>query len=288
MYSRLGDQRRATENAWDAIAMSTAIGDGATLGKAHGLLALESYWSGQPAAGVVQGRKAVQQLEDRPDQRWWLGMAHFYLALNHLLAGEFDNALSASARADTVGVEIGDPRLQTYAAYIVGWTEASRGRHDVAIATCRRSVAQAPDRVSRAYASLFLGYALVERGGHREALAVLDAVVTELEEFAIPQWLALATALRGESLRALDRIGEAEGAVQRALQVATRSGYTYAVGMSHLIAGRLARDRGSLGEARAALERALETFERSGAVFEIGRSRLELAQLEQTISCTPQ
>jgi DNA-binding winged helix-turn-helix (wHTH) protein/tetratricopeptide (TPR) repeat protein len=281
MYSRLGDQRRATENARRAIEISTAIGDTATLGKAHGLLALESYWSGQPAVGVVQGGQAVQLLEDRADQRWWLGMAHFYLALNHLLAGDFDDALAESARADGVGRDIGDPRLQTYAAYIVGWTEALRGRHDVAVAACRRGLEQAPDRVSRAYASLFLGYALLERGEHRDALMVLGPVVVELAEFAIPQWLALAATLTGESLRVLGRTAEAEKAVARGLQIATKAGYTYAVGFSNVIAGRLALDRGALAEATAAFERALETFERGGAVFEAARSRLELARLGQ-------
>ena len=47
-------------------------------------------------------------------------MTHFYLAMNHLLTGRFEAALEETARADAVGKEIGDPRLQTYAGFTAG------------------------------------------------------------------------------------------------------------------------------------------------------------------------
>ena len=128
MYSRLGDQRRAAASAERAIAAATEAGDQATLGKAHGLLALEGHWSGQTTARHRARHEAVALLTPRHDQRWWLGMTHFYLAMNHLLTGRFDAALGEAARADEVGREIGDPRLQTYAGFTVGWVETTRGQ----------------------------------------------------------------------------------------------------------------------------------------------------------------
>ena len=71
-------------------------------------------------------------------------MTHFYLAMNHLLTGHFDAALEEAARADSVGKEIGDPRLQTYAGFTVGWVEASRGRPPRPIAICRRASSRRP------------------------------------------------------------------------------------------------------------------------------------------------
>jgi DNA-binding winged helix-turn-helix (wHTH) protein/tetratricopeptide (TPR) repeat protein len=284
MYSRLGDRRLATENARRAIEAATAAGDEATLAKAHGLLALEGHFGGNPDEGIAHGARAVALLEAHPDQRWWLGMAHFYLSMNHVLRGDFDGALAEASRADAVGRAIGDPRLQTYAGFAVGWAEASRGHHDTAIACCGRSLAQAPDRVSRAYASLFLGYALMEHGQCEEAMVHLGPVVGELEGFAFPQWHALAATLSADSLRALGRLDEAESAVEKGLHVATQVGYLYAVGFSHRAAGRIARDRGAAGEAKAAFQRALETFERSGAAFEAARTRVELARLEEAVS----
>jgi DNA-binding winged helix-turn-helix (wHTH) protein/tetratricopeptide (TPR) repeat protein len=281
MYSRLGDPRRAADSAHRAIAAGTEAGDAAIIGKAHGVLALEGYWAGRSKEGIAHGAEAVALLAGCPDQRWWLGMAHFYVALNHLLAGDFDAALVATSRADAAGREIGDPRLQTYAGYTAGWIEATRGNHDQAIALCQRSLERAPDRVSRTYAMLMLAFALIEKGDSRGAGSLLDPVVAELEGFGFPQWHSLALTLAGDVRRLEGRLDEAALLVDRGLQVATRAGYWYCVGLSHRVAGRLARDRGGATEARAAFEKAAETFERIHATFEARRTRRELSQLGQ-------
>lgn len=275
MYSRLADPQRATECAQRAIVTAATIGDLAMVGKAHGVLALEGYWGGRPEEGIAHGMQAVDALERRPDERWWLGMAHFYLAINHLLAGDFDGALSAAARADAVGKEIGDPRLQTYADFTIGWAEATRGNHDAAVAACRRSLDRAPDRVSRVYASLFLGFALLEKGDAEQAREQLEPLVAELKAFAFPQWHALAAMLTGESLRVLGRLDEAAVLVRVGLQAAIQSSYWYAVGLGYRAAGRIARDRGACDEAHTAFQEAVGVFGRIGAAFEAGRTRRE-------------
>jgi DNA-binding winged helix-turn-helix (wHTH) protein/tetratricopeptide (TPR) repeat protein/predicted Ser/Thr protein kinase len=273
MYSRLGDQRRATANAERAIQAATEAGDLATLGKAHGLLALEGHWSGQTAHGVSHGATAVTLLQTQSTQRWWLGMTHFYLAMNHLLTGQFDAALAEAAFADQVGKEIADPRLQTYAGFIVGWVEASRGRTGEAIEACRRALELAPDRVSRAYSSMILGYALVEHGEHRDALERLQPTIAEIEGFGFPQWQALARVFAADALRREGRFAEAESMVERGLRVATGAEYWYAVGFAHRTAGLILRDQGRVDEANARFADAVSTFERIGAAFEAERSR---------------
>src|SRR5688572_8664612 len=150
MFSRLGDQRRAAAYAHSAIDSATRAGDQATLGKAHGLLALEGHWSGGTADGIEHGKKAIDLLAPLADQRWWLGMSHFYLAMNHLLTGDYECALAEADRADAVGKQIGDPRLQTYAGFTTGLIEIERGASAAAVEVTRRSLSLAPDRVSRA------------------------------------------------------------------------------------------------------------------------------------------
>lgn len=272
MYSRLGDQRRAAASAERAIASATEAGDQATLGKAHGLLALEGHWSGQTAAGITHGTKAVKLLKPRSDQRWWLGMTHFYLAMNHLLTGRFDAALDEAARADAVGKDIGDPRLQTYAGFTVGWVEVTRGHSAEAIEICRRALEQAPDRVSRAYASMILGWALLEHGKHLEALERLQPTVTEIEGFGFPQWQALTAVFAAEALRREGRLDEAESMVERGLRVAIGAEYWYAVGFARRTAGHILRDKGRPAEATAKLAEAAKTFNSIGATFEAGRT----------------
>jgi len=278
MYTRIGDPR-AGESARRAIDAATAAGDDGTVGKAYGVLATESYWAGRPTEGIAHGMRSIGLLEPRPEDRWWLGMSHFYLAYSHKLLGDFEAALADTTRADGAGRDIDDPRLQTYAGYMAGWVEASRGNHDEAVARCRRSVELAPDRVSQAYASLFLGYALLEKGDHEQAQDVLRPIVSELEDFPFPFYLALAVTFIGETLRLQERLDEAAGSVERGLQAATRVGYAYGIGFAHRIAGRIARDRGSALEASTEFQQALQIFERAEAVFEVARTRLDLAEM---------
>jgi DNA-binding winged helix-turn-helix (wHTH) protein/tetratricopeptide (TPR) repeat protein len=277
MYTRLGDHRQAAEQADRAIAAGTRAGEFATVGKAHGALALDAHWLGNPHDGIAHGETAVRILRAHHDERWWLGMAYFYVAMNHLLAGNFETALAEAAHADAEGKEMDDPRLRTYAGFLAGWVEASRGNHETALATCRRSLEQAPDRVSRAYASMVLGYALLEAGDHSGARERLEPIIAELESFGFLQWHAWTSILTGETYRLDGALDIAEALVTRGLEVATQAPYWYAVGFAERIAGRIARDRGDREESAAAFNRALQTFERIGARFEEARTRAEAA-----------
>lgn len=244
MYSRLGDQRRASESAFRAIDHATIAGDMATLGKAHGLLALEGHWSGQTADGITHGQQAIHLLSPLLEQRWWLGMAHFYMAMNHMLTREYDEAFAEAARADAVGKEIGDPRLQTYAGFTTGWIEIERGASEAAIDITRRSLEMAPDRVSRAYASMVLGYALLESGRHVEATPPLHAAVKELESFAFPQWHGLTAILIGEASRRNGSLDDASQWVTRGKAIAAQANYRYAIELGSKVTERIERDAG--------------------------------------------
>jgi class 3 adenylate cyclase/tetratricopeptide (TPR) repeat protein len=281
MYSRLGDQRRARESATRAIDAATRAGDEQTLGKAHGVLALEGHWSGDTADGIAHGRKAVELLRAHREQQWWLGMAHFYLAMNHLVTGDFVEALGEASRADAVGLEIGDPRLQTYAGYTSAWVEVTRGNHAAAVDVARRSRDQAPDRVSRAYASMILGFALLEAGDCRLACEVLEPIVTELESFGFPQWQGFATAVLADAYRQQGHFAAARELADRALAMTSRAGYAYGIGFAQRVGARIARDGGFSDEAADGWTQARATFERIGAVFEASRTEREAAGVQE-------
>jgi tetratricopeptide (TPR) repeat protein len=80
MYARLGDPHAAAQHAERAIAHARRAGDEVALGRAHGVLALDGFWSGCPAKGIEHGRQAIAVLE-RAHDYWWLGMAHVYETL---------------------------------------------------------------------------------------------------------------------------------------------------------------------------------------------------------------
>jgi len=276
MYSRLGNQQGAAASARRAIVDATRAGDDATVGKAHGVLALEGHWSGRTAEGVAHGEEAVRILE-RTGEGWWLGMAHFYLAMNYLPGGRFDGALAAAERARLVGIGIGDPRLQAYAAFITGWAQASRGESEAAIAACRRAVEQSPDPVSRVYATLFLGFAYLEAADTDQALGQLESAEVSLERFAFPQWRGLAQALQAEAHRLAGARDRADALARSSLETTTHAKYWYGVGFARRALGRAAADEQRLDAAGTELEEALRVFESIQADFEAARTRLDLA-----------
>ena len=278
MYSRLGKQELAVQNARRAIEDAERCGDEATLGKAHGLLALEGHWSGQCVEGIEHGRRAVALLE-RTTQQWWLGMAHFYVAMNHLTLGRFEEALAAAASAHGVGQSIGDPRLQTYAGFTTGWILGMRGELDAALEACERSHKLAPDRVSRVYASGFLGLTHVERGAPEAAIPLLSETVDELERFGFPQWLGMLTGCLAEAHRLTGHLDRARALGVRGLEIARRAQYWFGVGLVQRTQARIALAAGDPRRARELFDEALATYASIGAQFEMARTRLELASL---------
>jgi hypothetical protein len=129
-------------------------------------------------------------------------MTHFYLAMNHLVRGDFETALAEANRADAVGKEIDDPRLQTYAAFAVGWVEVTRGNDAAAVAAVG---AAASRRLIASVAPMHqvLGSPLTVRGDHAQARTILEPLVAELEGFALPQWHTLTAALTAETYRSI-------------------------------------------------------------------------------------
>jgi len=276
MYSRLADQERAAQSAQRAIAEAERCGDEATMGKAHGVLALEGYWSGQSLEGIEHGRQSVSLLE-RTGERWWLGMTHFYVGLNYMSIGRFELALEILARCHTIGETIGDPRLQSYAAWITGWVYALRGEWEAAIDESQRSLKRAPDLVSAAYASAFLGYAYLEKGDGAQAIPLLEQAVQQLGQFGFRQFQGWFLTLLGEAYLLDARIAEARDLALQGLDITRDAKYWVGVGWSQRALGRIAQASGAHSEAKSHFNEALDTFSSIAARFEVGRTHLNLA-----------
>jgi len=278
MYSRLGRPELAVESARRAIEEGGRCGDDATVGKAHGLLALEGHWSGAAREGIEHGRTAVARLEGTA-QQWWLGMAHIYMGFDYVLLGQWAEVQQAAASAIAVGEAISDTRLQCYAAFITSWIASMRGDGAVAVDDAERSRKLATDRVSGVYAAGFLGYAHVDRGEAETAIPLLDHAVRELEQFGFPQWHGMFTASLAEAYRLRGNTDRAFELAERGLALATSCRYWLGVGYAQRVLARIASDRGRQDEAAARFADALGTFTSIDARIEIGRVRIELAGL---------
>jgi tetratricopeptide (TPR) repeat protein/MoxR-like ATPase len=276
--SHLGRHEAAVADAERSIAEATQAGDEPTLGKAHYVLARSGFWSGRFHQSVAEGRQAVAILERTPE-RWWLGLAHWGVAFGLGFLGRFRPALEAAARADALGNAIGDPRLQTYAAWTTGWVQAALGDLDAALAACRRSLERSPDPVNTADAMSFLGYVLVESGAVGEATPLLEQSIKQWTEFQHTPMLAWFTTVLADAYLAAGEPERAHQAATRGLALARAAAFPYGVGLATRALARIARSGGRLDEAVHLAAESLDTFRVIEARYENARTELELAAI---------
>jgi DNA-binding NtrC family response regulator/tetratricopeptide (TPR) repeat protein len=278
--SVLGEREATHANVMRALELAEQAADAATYGKASFLLAFEDYWSGRLADGITHARQAVQSLEGT-DDRWWLGMSHWILALNAVLASDFEVARDAAAAAESIGRAMDDARLVTYAAWTAGWVATCTGDAARALEACRRSLEHSRDPVNTAYALGQYGHAHLEAGDAKRAIELLDDAIRRLAAFhpGFRQTTSRFLALLAEAHLATGSLDAADLAAREALDTATTVAFAYAVGLARRAIGNIAHARGDVTTATVELDGALETFAGIGARLEASRTRLALADV---------
>jgi len=280
-HSHLGDYPRAVACAERAIACAQRAGDPATRGKAHYVLCKESMWVSRFPEGLEHGRRAVEHLQPT-DERWWLGQSLCWQGINLYFMGRLDAALECAAGGLAIGEELGDHRLQSYAAWNRAWFSATRGDGQDAIAWGHRSIALSPDPLNNAFSLGWTGYAYLEHGDAEHAITLLEQSIELLAGMRYSRlvgwfkgWLAEAYLLAGGAAR-----GREEAML--GLQISLDTGFTWAVGLAQRALGAIARALGDIDEARRWLREALATFEKTESRFDAARTHLALADLART------
>jgi len=275
-YSFLADHERAAERAQQAIREADRCGDATTKGKAFCLLGQDGPLSGKALEGIAQGRQAVELLEGT-EEPWWLGHAHWVVALNYLQIGSFAPALEELAQADAIAESTGDSRLQTMSGWCTGLIHAVSGASDIAIAECRRAVERAPDPLNQAIATGWLGFAYMERGDGAQAILALEQAAEKAARFGYRPLQSWFSAFLAESHRIDGRYDAAREIATKSLQIATDARVRVAIGWARLCLGRIANATGAHVEAEQHLTAALETFTGIQSRYEMGRTQLDLA-----------
>jgi len=280
----LGEHAQAVNDANRALHEATACGDHATMGKAHFLLALESFWA-RPEQGVQHGQQAVALLEGTPE-RWWLGQACWILGLNLSYRGRFSQALAMEARAQALADTLADRRLASYAAWTTGFIHTLAGTLDAAVPACRLSVELALDPLNRMTAQGMLALAHVARGESALAQAELAEATPLALKFGIPQLHGLFLTFGGEAALQQGDLAAARQLATQGEAITRHAGYAYGQGWSQRVLGRIARAEGDTAAACRALTQAIATFDAMGAPFETERTRAELARWQQVDPCS--
>jgi class 3 adenylate cyclase/tetratricopeptide (TPR) repeat protein/DNA-binding XRE family transcriptional regulator len=277
-HSHLGDYRQAVACAERAIEEAQHAGDASTRGKAHYVLCKESMWVSRFRDGLQHGRRAVKHLEST-GERWWLGQSLCWQGINLYFMGDLNAALECAAGGFAIGEQLGDHRLQSYAAWNRAWFSATRGDGQDAINWGHRSIELSPDPLNSAFSLGWTGYAYLEHGHADRAISLLEQSIELLEGMRYSRlvgwfrgWLATAYLLAGNSVRARDE-------ALAGLQVSAGTGFTWAVGLAQRALGDIARADGDNREAVRCLNEALHTFEATESRFDAARTHLKLAEL---------
>jgi len=277
-HSHLGDYQQAVACAERAIEAAQQAGDPSTRGKAHYVLCKESMWVARFSQGLEHGRRAVSYLE-ATGERWWLGQSLCWQGINLYFMGDLNAALECAADGFAIGEELGDHRLQSYAAWNHAWFSATRGDGQDAITWGHRSIELSPDPLNNAFSLGWTGYAYLENGDPGRAISLLERSIELLAGMRYSRlvgwfkgWLATAYLLAGDPARARTE-------ATASLEISTSTGFTWAVGLAQRALGIIAHTEGHRAGALRYLTEALQTFQATQSRFDAARTHLELAKL---------
>jgi tetratricopeptide (TPR) repeat protein len=200
------------------------------------------------------------------------------VGLNHAQLGELDAALEAETRARTIAEAASNRQLQASALCALGIVHAGLGHVDAGIEGCERSLAVAPDPLTRAVALGWLGFTLVERGDAARAIPALEAAVQQYGAFPFPQFQGWFTAFLAEAYRLDGQLERAHATAQEALEIARAARSLYGVGLALRALGRAQLAAGSPADALATLQEALATFESMQGRYDAARAWLDLGE----------
>ena len=278
IMSRLREWEASRRYAEQAIEAAKQGRDDVTAGQAHHVLAMAHYWFATPEEGITHSRKAVRLLAPSPE-RHALGMAYIVQSLSALMLGDFDTAMEASRHAIALADALGEPHLQTYAAWTKGWVSAAYGDWNEAIALCQRSLAYAPDALNLALAEGGLGYAYLEQGDSTIAITHLEKAVPQLQQFNHRRMEALYTIFLSQAYLLHEEPEKAEAHAQYGLNLSLEEVDSIGSAWAHRALGHIQQAGGAISAAQSHFHRALDTFIQCPARFEAGRTYLALAAL---------
>jgi tetratricopeptide (TPR) repeat protein len=232
--------------------------------------------------------------------------------------GRWDEAVEEAQRALSVAEEFSDNSGISFATYNLSMAYTSKGDMARAVENGELAVQKAPTPGNKAWAQIFLGWALCRAGQTNRGVELLTAILPifragRFMPSVIPLvcYLGEGYCLAGEDDKARQMLEEAleiaercparyyAGFAQRLLgEIALKTNPTQAaphfeksiavlqeikaeneLALAYAGYGRLHKRQGQIAQARKYLTKALEIFERLGTLIEPDKARNELAEL---------
>ena len=162
---------------------------------------------------------------------------------------------------------------------MTGLSYATRGDCEAGIKECERARELAPDPFETAAVLACLGKAYAEAGDLSRAIPSLEQGVKLAEKVRSLQWREWFRALLAEAYFLNGQMDKGGETARQALGVCAQVGYSWGIGWSHQVLGRVGHALGAFAEAEQHLGDSLQVFGSVKAPFETGRTRLFLASL---------
>ena len=169
-------------------------------------------------------------------------------------------------RLHEIGEAIGEMRLQSSAAWMIGRIHTVMGEGQAAIAAAQRGVALATDPVALATATVWLGAAHLENADGGEAIRFLEDAIGQLERlrgsggYRGRQMDGLLAALLSEAYLTKGEVARAHALATSAHATAVAGGFSVAVGYAERAMALVAMARGERDEGETGLRRTIQTF----------------------------
>jgi len=151
-------------------------------------------------------------------------------------------ALCREKEAITLARKLGDQSSLVHALWLACESRAARGDALAVIDTAREllSLSEEHDHAQpRAYALIFLGWALVRSGAIREGIERLEQGLCALSRMGVRSYLTRSLCLMGESLLAARRYADGLDQVNRGLAIAAEIGENWYVPRLHQVRAEL-------------------------------------------------
>lgn len=148
-------------------------------------------------------------------------------------------------------------------------------------------IALAPDQVTRAAASGWLGFARVERGDGAAAIALLEGAVRQFSDFGMRHAQGGFMAGLAEAYLLVGDLERAEATGRRSLEITRGAESPHGVGGAEQTLAKIALARGHLDAAERYGQDAIRTFSACEAPFEVGRTHLVLARVAAASGNSP-
>ena len=200
--------------------------------------------------------------------------------------GNLEAALESERQAHAIGDAIGDPRLQTYSDWCIGWVQATGGEWEAGLESCQRSLARSRDAFNTACALGWSGYAYLQGGDPASAIPLLEQSIEHWVRIGYRGILGWFNAWLSDALRLTGETERARQVALQAVEIGREVKNPYAPARAQRVLGRIALLDGALDEAERYLTEARDAFAAAESRLELGETLRALAELAQASAST--